>query len=153
MLATGLEPFGEDILRAVCNASAVWVLWVLCRPRGGELRHVQLHWPHFPTPIAQLKQGNHTRLRFVLGHLVAFRMRLDVSSFIPQLPRLEDGNERRSAYLHGSIGRSEEPLLEAHLRPPMPDPEPHVESHPPLVALCHDMNYVVVGCCAIPQQP
>ena len=75
-------------LRAVvCNANAVCIFWALCRPRGGELRHVQLHWPHFPTPISQLKQGNNTRLRFVLGHLVAFRMRLAACSFIPQLPR------------------------------------------------------------------
>ena len=44
--------------------------------------------------------------------------------------------------------------LEARPRPPMPDPEAHVEPHPPLVvALCHDMICVVVGCCAIPQQP
>ena len=43
--------------------------------------------------------------------------------------------------------------LEARPRPPMPDPEPHLELHPPLAAPCHDMSYVVVGCCAIPQQP
>ena len=148
-----LAPLGGGVCARFATPTPFGFFLVLYRPREGELRHVRLHGPHFPTSITQLKQRNRTRLRFVLGHLVAFRMRLAASSFIPQLPRLEDGNERRPAYLHGSIGRSEKPLLEAHLRPPMSDPEPHVESHPPLVALCHDMNYVVVGCCAITQQP